>query len=398
MRTQGARFGLVVGLTVLGLACGGWLWASSARTTAARSMAAQFDEHISGILGSLVEIGSAQALYVAPGQAGGPWPARVTTSLARVSGHVEGLRSTGDEDLARAVRESVDRLVAADAQVQQQLERGDFLTATDLLSNAARDTLTGVGTRVRDVAEQARGRRAAEARNERVRGLAALGGTVVLWLVGLIVLARAGATPVPASHSLSSSEALVPAATQPTAAPTTAFDAEVTAASSGPPIDVMAAAGVSAAIARLTDAAQIQDLLAQAADVLDAQGAIVWLNTGARLQAVASHGYDPRVLARVGDIEKDAEHVTAEAWREAALRTITAYDSQSAGAIVAPMVAHDGCRGVLSLEVRHGREGDATARAIALMFASQLAGVVAPAPAAQAAPAGPAGPADELAS
>jgi len=417
MRTRAARLGLLVGLTAVGLACGTFLWFASARIATAESRAAKVDGHIAGILGSLAEVGSAQALYVAPGQAGGPWPARVTAVLARISEQVDGLKADGDEDLALTIGEAVDRLVAADAQVRQQLAQGDLLTATDLLSNGARATLAGAATRIRDVSETAHSRRAAQIRQEQASVLLALGGTSGLWLLGLIVLARGGASR-PASgeeHQSAAMVAVEPPATEitrPASATAAEFSGELAAVSSGPPIDVLAAAAVSGAIARLLDAGQIQAVLAQAADVLDAQGAIVWLNTGERLQAVAAHGYSPAMLARVGDIEKDAPHVTAEAWREGALRTVRAYDSQSAGAIVAPMVAHDGCRGVLSLEVRHGRESDPTARAVALMFASQLAGVVAPAPVAPTAPAGeaaadapaspppgmPPGPADELAS
>ena len=45
----------------------------------------------------------------------------------------------------------------------------------------------------------------------------------------------------------------------------------------------------------------------------------------------------------------------------------------SNGAIVAPMFGPDTCIGVLAAEVRHGREQDASTRAVTMMVAAQLA-------------------------
>lgn len=382
MRTRRSRLALVIILVAVGVACGTFLWLSGSKRAAAQLTAVEFDGHIGAVLATMGDIGSAQGLYVAPGQAGGPWPARVTTLFEHLSGEVEGLRASGDPDLAASVRESVDRLVAADAQVRQQLSEGNLFGATDKVSTTARETLTGALTRVRDTAELARGRRATDEQTALTRELAALGSTALLWLVGLVLLSRVqGTEPATAAPDLKASDLSVADKAFADGAIGPDFQSELAAVTAGPPLDMQAAAEVSAAIARLTDAAQIQDVLAHAAEVLDARGAIVWLNTGDRLQAVAAYGYDQRVLARVGAIDRDAQHVTAEAWRESAVRTVTAPDAQSAGAIVAPMVAYDGCRGVLSLEVRHGRENDLAARGVAAMFASQLAGVLTPAPA-----------------
>jgi hypothetical protein len=48
----------------------------------------------------------------------------------------------------------------------------------------------------------------------------------------------------------------------------------------------------------------------------------------------------------------------------------------SNGAIVAPMFGPDTCIGVLAAEVRNGREQDASTRAVTMMVAAQLAGVL----------------------
>jgi hypothetical protein len=140
-------------------------------------------------------------------------------------------------------------------------------------------------------------------------------------------------------------------------------------------VDLSRAAAVCAGLARLTDAAALPAVLARAAEVLDAPGLIVWVGAGDQLFPAMAHGYDSRVLSRLGGINRIADNATAQAWREAELRTVPA-SAGANGAIVAPLIAHDGCRGVLAVEVRHGRERNEAARAVASMFASQLAGLV----------------------
>ena len=116
-------------------------------------------------------------------------------------------------------------------------------------------------------------------------------------------------------------------------------------------------------------------MLARASALLDASGIVVWLASGNGLFAATSHGYDPRVINRLGSIPHDADNATAAAWRTGEVRTV-AGDVMSNGAIVAPMFGPDTCIGVLAAEVRNGREQDASTRAVTLMVAAQLAAVL----------------------
>jgi hypothetical protein len=130
---------------------------------------------------------------------------------------------------------------------------------------------------------------------------------------------------------------------------------------------------------------ELPDLLARAAAVLDASGLIVWMSAGEELFAVAAHGYDPRVISRLGPIARNANNATAASWRSGRLDAVPG-DPMSNGAVVAPMSGPDACVGVLAAELRHGREADTDARAVAAMLAAQLATALVAGPAASASP------------
>jgi len=140
-------------------------------------------------------------------------------------------------------------------------------------------------------------------------------------------------------------------------------------------------ADLCTALSRVESSAALPDMLARTALLLDASGVIVWLAQGSELHAATSHGYNPRVISRLGSINRDADNATADAWRTGEVRTVDG-DVMSNGAIVAPMFGPDACIGVLAAEVRHGRERDASTRAVTLMVAAQLATVLAAWPAA----------------
>jgi hypothetical protein len=106
---------------------------------------------------------------------------------------------------------------------------------------------------------------------------------------------------------------------------------------------------------------------------------IVWLGAGEELFPATAHGYGPRALARLGPIARGGDNAAAAAWRTAQLSVVAGGEGAN-GAIVAPLVGSSGCFGVLTAEVRHGRERNEDTRAVAAMIAAQLSGVVAPWP------------------
>jgi hypothetical protein len=140
-------------------------------------------------------------------------------------------------------------------------------------------------------------------------------------------------------------------------------------------VDLAAAAALCTALSRVTRTSDLPPLLAQAANLLDAPGIILWMGAGEQLFAVTAHGYAPEVLTRLGPISRGADNATAAAWRSAQLATV-AGDATANGAVVVPLFRADTCIGALAIELRHGREGDRSTHAVALMIAAQLAAVV----------------------
>jgi hypothetical protein len=148
-----------------------------------------------------------------------------------------------------------------------------------------------------------------------------------------------------------------------------------------PPLEWSRAAEVSRDLARLTDASTLPGLFAKIGAALDAPGVILWLGAGEQLFAAAAHGYESRVLARLGSIDRGADNATAAAWRTEVLQTV-AGDAVANGAIVAPVVGPGGCRGALAVEVKAGRETDPAVQSVVAMIAAQFGGLVAAWPAA----------------
>jgi hypothetical protein len=140
---------------------------------------------------------------------------------------------------------------------------------------------------------------------------------------------------------------------------------------------------------RLRDHNDLTKLLAQAADLIEASGLIVWLgNTnGADLRPVLAHGYPPQTLARMPLVPRTADNAAAAAYRTGSLQIVLARPGQSSGAIVAPLLSPEGCIGALTAEIRGGGETSDTVHALAAIVAAQLAGILAPsAPQADAPP------------
>ncbi|MGH9346474.1 MAG: hypothetical protein ACRD26_04315, partial [Vicinamibacterales bacterium] len=191
-----------------------------------------------------------------------------------------------------------------------------------------------------------------------------LAGSALLWLLGVLALARGPRSADP------------PAAAVP---PGAGEESLAQTPLPIPSVDLVEAASVCTELARLPSGAALPSLLARAAGVLDAPGLIVWLGAGEELFAASSHGYDRETLARLGLIPRTGDNATAAAWRAAAMFTVSGGPAGT-GAIVAPLVRPDGCFGVLAAEVRHGRERDEATRALTAMIAAQLSAVVAPWP------------------
>lgn len=196
----------------------------------------------------------------------------------------------------------------------------------------------------------------------------ALAGIAVIWLAGLVLLTPSAQAP----HVEQSFGNL--GLSDRTSADFTS-QPEPSAVVPPPQPDLALVADVCGALARTTDASSLRDALARAAAVLDARGIVVWIGAGEELFPALAHGYDERIVARLGPIPRDAANATAAAWRSAQLRTVPA-DAASHGAVAVPLSGVNGCVGVFAAELRDGREQSAATQAVAAVIAAQLAAIV----------------------
>jgi hypothetical protein len=91
---------------------------------------------------------------------------------------------------------------------------------------------------------------------------------------------------------------------------------------------------------------------------------------------VLAHGYSDQVLSLMRPVPRSADNAAAAAYRSGALQTVMARPGTPLGAVVAPLLAADGCIGALTAEVRDGGEQSEQVQALASIFAAQLAGIL----------------------
>jgi hypothetical protein len=138
--------------------------------------------------------------------------------------------------------------------------------------------------------------------------------------------------------------------------------------------DLLAAAHLCTALGRIDDTGEVAPLLQEAAGILDAVGLIVWVwdQQATELRPALAHGYSDKVLAQLPTVKRETDNATAAAFRSAQTCVVSGSDRAS-GALVVPLMAPAGCVGVLAIELRHGGEQTDSARALATIFAAQLA-------------------------
>ena len=138
-------------------------------------------------------------------------------------------------------------------------------------------------------------------------------------------------------------------------------------------------------LCRVLETRDVAPLLKHVAEMLDAIGLIVWVWDPQRtaLKPALAHGYSDEVLAKLPKVRRDTDNATAASFRSAQTHIVNGNDLAS-GAVVVPLMTPAGCTGVLAVELRHGAERRESVRALATIFAAQLATFVGSAPLAEA--------------
>ena len=376
MHKGSARLTLLVVVLASGVVAALFLRDLDRRARDLTAIEQQLAQRIDRLGDAIVGIGAAQLAYVAPGQRDQQSFERMTSLVRQIYDDTAALkpllRSADSESGIQALNAATGNLISADARARENLRIGQDAMAADVIFSDGRSTLDAVNQRVRAI-------RAAEQtfyQTERARlsqqRYTVLGVAALAWIAALFVL-----VPARRSHDL----AVIPTAPpEPRQEQPVVADPAIT-----PSVDLAATADLCTALSRITTTAALPALLAQAADLLDAPGIILWMGAGEELFAVTAHGYRPEIIARLGPIAHGADNATAAAWRTGR-PTIVGGDGAGNGAIVTPMFGPHACIGALAVEVRHGREQDPAARAVVSMIAAQLATVVSAWPAASTAP------------
>ena len=396
---------IVAAVLIAAAAIGGvFVFTAHQRTAVLDTAANDVASRIDRMIATAGDIASAEQAYVAPGQPDQPWLDRGAMLLQQFGQDAAAIRpllQSPDASALADVEKTFKSIVAIDGRVREELQQEQNLLAADLIFSEGHDTVAGLVMALRNLDAFERQTVAAQRASVEREQWAALGGVAVIWAAGLLMLVpvRAGSGMRLAPSEVEGDPGSVtrgPLNPEPPDArsPSTSLGASripdrghVLLPNPGvvpSTVDLAVAADVCGAFARTADTAALREALARAAAVLDARGIVVWMGAGEELFPALSHGYDERVVERLGPIPRDAANATAEAWRTARIRTV-ASNQMFDGALAAPIVGVNGCIGVFAAEVRHAREEDAATRAVATMIAAQLAGILPAWPAASGA-------------
>ena len=352
-----------------------------------------FDQYARDISSALVDARVGQQAYVAAGQGVEFWFGKTAASLQSATSGLTSLRELAGAGARTAIEQAETTLadfLAIDTRAREYLKSGQQLMAGDVIftegSDAAATAVRQIET-ARQVQHQEAEIEAAVMRKEQALTAGAAAGIVFLILLLLIPVPRSR----PAAPIADSNLSIVPRASSPGA--DSMVESKPVAAPVPRPAPALishaqgavlkAATDVVTAFGRVRDLEELTRVLGQAAEVMDASGLMVWVGstTGDDLRPVLAHGYTEETIARFPPVPRTADNAAAAAYRSGAMQIVPSRRPGASGAVVAPILTAEGCIGALSAEIRSGGETSQSVQALASIFAAQLAGVLATAPA-----------------
>lgn len=391
MKSLAVRLTLL-GLLVIAIGVAAYIvWASESRGHIDRNAARAFDAAAIDAGRDVLEVRAAQQAYVAAGQGEEFWTSKVAavttalrdtlTTLRRQATSLQAQSAIDNASSALQDFEQLDRRARDYARTGQKLLASDLIFADGLEITGAIAASLG---QARSAELQSGDTFAATLRRRQI--LAAGAAAAVALFAVVLLVPRPDAPEGPLVTPLD----LDPAAeyrVSDTSGIGRALDeswSQVAHASGGTPavtpaIDLAGVASLCSHLALVVDTQALPALLERAAAVLDAPGVVLWIADpdGHELSPIITYGYSTQLVSRLGTILRDAENVTASAFRTSLLQTVGA-DKVSNGAIAAPLVTPAGCVGVMAAEMRHEGEKDSAKLAVATIVAAQLATLVGP--------------------
>jgi hypothetical protein len=400
MKSRAFRFALHVLFVGIVGAAAYVVWKKESEGTAAAAAGRAFAERAHATSRALLEIKSAHPGYVAAGQGEDYWIAKVERLIGSTRESLDALRSAALSADARGelgvAEEALDDFEQMDRRARDYSRNGQRLLASDLVFSDGIEKMDVAVTAVERarlaevetlLAGIARGRR---------DSLMAGAGAAVLGLLLMFVLVPLPRPPVPVAvpvpeavsvekprPAAAESPARKPAPSQPPAVVNRTPPARPAPANPAKPVvpalDLPGMAALCTDLSRAIDTRALPPALERAAKLLDASGLVIWVADpdGRELLPVMAHGYPQNLVTRLGTIPKDAENVTAAAFRTGLVQTVKA-DAISHGAIAAPLLTPGGPVGVMAAEVLNDGERREATRAAAAIVAAQLATLMGP--------------------
>ena len=333
---------------------------------------------------ALLELRASLHAYVAPGQGVPFWSRRSEEILDRLREQLSVLDAamTSQRGSLSDTLDTVDQLAAAERRIRDYARRGEAVLAGGVVFTEVRDLMSSAIDQVH--AARNRLTAATDARTSALRQEQAMlaAATVAVWAIIALVLATPtkpvavkdpnewrndlAATikkPIPKEPETGKLRAIEPVAPlEPPREPAVSIKA------------LQQVGEICADLSTLSDLGALTGALDRAAGVLDAGGMIVWIasNDGNTLSPVASHGFDQKMVARIGRIPRDSANLTAAAFRDNIPR-ISAATPTAPAALAVALCGPTGPVGVLSMELKSDVPADETRVALATIFAAQLA-------------------------
>jgi hypothetical protein len=352
-------------------------------------------------LEALLTLQASLHAYVAPGQGVPYWSQRAEQTLDRLREELVAL------DTAMAAHrgsladtlDAVDQLAAAERRSREYARRGETLLAGDVVFTETRGLMSAAIEQVQTARNTLAGIDDARVSALRREQAMLAEGVIAAWalIAALLVppvkevavkdphawrtdLAETIKKPIPKEpeHAAARTKPLEPVE------PLEPLEPLVAAKPPLPALSLEALQRVSEVcsdLSTLTDAGALTGALDRAAVALEASGMIVWVaaNDGNSLAPVASHGFDEKLVSRIGRLPRESANLTAAAYRDNIPR-VSAATADAPAALAVTLCGPTGAVGVLSVELKPNVAADEARVALATIFAAQLATLAQPMP------------------
>lgn len=380
MMKQAVRLTLLT-IALAAVAATAWsVWAADRQITADGTAARHSQTSAAHAIAAIADLRAAEQSYVAADQGDAFWSARVAAISGELNDRIAALKSSSTStDAASALDEASTELqnfTQVDRRARELVRAKQLTPASDLIYSDGFDQTKKAAEALERAAAAEQSARDASTLALRRRTAATAGGGAAI-----VVLIAIALTPISRRRSEQLQMAETPAATQVLPLELSSLDVAMPArpAPSKLPIDLGGIAALCADFARVADSSALPALMSRASDILEAAGIVVWVADpdGRELFPTLVHGYPPHIANRLGTLARDAENVTAAAFRTGLLQIVKATPASN-GAVAAPLVGPAGTLGVIAAELRNDGEQQDARRAAVAIVAAQVATLVGP--------------------